>query len=337
MEELSFLWVVRLKSFWEFILMLDVMFYEVFKEEEKALRLILQQQKAPLLVGFSNKTIQEMKLSDVPAKIICIRTQSQIPVEWAQKIEGVLSRSKGDDHLQSYCRQGERKIPYGSLPGYCSRSVAEQAIMLMLNLLKKFKKQVKQFECFDRDNLTGLGCLQRNVLIVGVGEIGEKISDLVKGLGMNVKGVDLIERSSDIEYISLLDGLIWADVIFCALPLTGKTNNILGNGILRKVKNKPIFINISRGEIVSLEELTKLLDEDVLGGFACDVFSQEADLALKLKNKKETFVLELSQRENVIFTPHNAFNSEDALERKASLTICSIQKFLKSKQFLKVL
>ncbi|VAW18828.1 hypothetical protein MNBD_BACTEROID05-1211, partial [hydrothermal vent metagenome] len=201
----------------------------------------------------------------------------------------------------------------------------------------KFKKQVKQFECFDRDNLTGKGCFHRNVLIVGVGEIGAKIGDLAKGLGMNIKGVDLIERCSNVEYVSLSDGLIWADVIFCALPLTEKTNNMLGRGVLRKTKNKPIFINISRGEIVSLGELGGLLDEKVLGGFACDVFSQEAELALKLKSKKEKFVLGLSQRENVIFTPHNAFNSEDALERKASLTVHSIKEFLKNKQFLKVL
>ena len=81
---------------------MDVFFYEAFEEEEKAIKRYLP---ADIQAGFSCKTIQEYGSAVPAAQIISIRTQSVIPIEWAQKLSGILSRSTGYDHLTAYLKE----------------------------------------------------------------------------------------------------------------------------------------------------------------------------------------------------------------------------------------
>lgn len=301
--------------------MIDVMLYEVFKEEEEAIKKFLP---GSVSAQFTNKTIQEDGKKDPPAGLISIRTQSRIPGHWAKSIKGVLTRSHGFDHLLAFQRECRGEVALGYLESYCARAVAEQAVLTMMALLRKLKKQIKNFDAFDREGLTGLECLGRNVLVAGVGCIGGEIVDIVKGLRMNVKGFDIDQRLDDLSYVSLDEGLQWADVVFCALPLTKDTEKIFSYQALSKVGPGLFFINISRGEISPVEDLKRLLDDNILGGISLDVYSQEDVLAHGLrrdpKNKTsaEQIILELSRREQVLFTPHNAFNTQEAVKRKAA-------------------
>ncbi len=70
--------------------MLDVFFYEAFEEEEQALKHYLSED---LKASFTWKTIQEEDHQTYPANIISIRTQSIIPISYAAKISGLLTRS----------------------------------------------------------------------------------------------------------------------------------------------------------------------------------------------------------------------------------------------------
>ena len=111
---------------------MDVFFFEAFEEEEKELKKHLP---AYVNAGFSWKTIQEYGSKEPPAKIISTRTQSEYPLDWARKLEGILSRSTGYDHLKEYQKSSGIEVNCGYLPLYCHRAVAEHALMLWMSLI----------------------------------------------------------------------------------------------------------------------------------------------------------------------------------------------------------
>ncbi len=316
--------------------MIDIVLYEVYKEEQKAIEKFLSKK---IRAKYFWQTIQSLKHTDPPARLISIRTQSQISLSWSGKLSGILSRSQGFDHILKYQQQTGIAVPAGYLGDYCSRSVAEHAVMAMMVLMRKLKRQIRNFDTFNRDNITGGEFLNKNALVVGVGNIGSHLVDLLAGLGMNVRGVDIVKRRKNLQYLPLKKGIAKADVIFCALPLTEKTNELLDYSLLRNIKKGAIFINVSRGEISPLADLKRLFDENILGGLSLDVYQDEAEVSGYLRRRSAKkgpsvkAVLDLKKRDNVLFTPHNAFNTKEALERKAFLTAEAIHSFLGKGQF----
>jgi D-lactate dehydrogenase len=316
--------------------MIDVIFYEVFEEEEKALKKYLP---SDIHAEFTDKTIQERKGHKPPAELISIRTQSEVPAGWAEGIKGVLTRSQGYDHLEVFRRVTGGKVPCGYLNNYCARAVAEQAVLAMMALLRKLKKQIACFDTFKRDGLTGFECRGRKALVVGIGNIGSQIVDIAQGLRMAVKGVDIERKLKDLSYVSLSEGIPWADAVFCALPLTPETRGMFNYNVFKKARPGLIFINIARGEIAPEEDLKRLLSDGLLGGLSLDIYSQESSLANYLrgsggiKNPSNQTVLDLKENSNVLFTPHNAFNTQEALEKKAERSAASVISFLRTGKF----
>ena len=269
--------------------------------------------------GFTPLTIQEAVHDVPPSALVSIRTQSVIPASWAGRISGILTRSTGWDHVKRFRRETGCAAPAGYLPLYCASAVAEQALLLWLGLLRKLPAQVRQLADFDRDGL---------------------IHRLGTALGMAVKGVDIVERHPEVEYVDIGTGLAQADVIACAMSLGDGNRGYFDYDRLKEAKPGALFVNIARGELSPLEDLLRLLDEGRLSGVALDVYEDEGRLAVSLRrgaageNEKARVLLELSRRGNVILTPHNAFNTREALERKAAQSAAQAQSFLGRGEFI---
>lgn len=315
---------------------MDVIFYEAFEEEAQRLKHYLGDKAE---AGFTWKTIQENGDKEPPAKIISVRTQSEIPEAWAGKLDGILSRSTGYDHIKSYWKKTGNKPRAGYLPLYCHRAVAEQAMMMWMVLLRKLPEQMRNFEFFHRDGLTGLETEGKNLLVVGVGNIGNEIVRIGHGLGMNATGVDLVERYKDVNYTSFDNGINDADIIVCAMNLTSSNYGYFNYDSLSKGKRSKLFINISRGELSPATEMLRLMDEKQISGLGMDVYDHEKELAWAFRNQKISndeqvrAVEELRKHHHVILTPHNAFNTWEGVERKASQSIEQLEEFLKKGSF----
>lgn len=301
---------------------MDIHFYEAFEEEAAALRRHLPSQ---VRAGFTWKTIQEAGDPEPPAPLISIRTQSVLPPAWTGKVRGIVSRTTGFDHLVGV------QIPCAYLPHYCGRAVAEQAILLMMALLRKLPQQTGQFPKFLRDGLTGRECMGKKLLVVGVGDIGSEIVKIGIGLGMDVRGVDILQKYPFVTYGSIEESLSWADVIICAMNLTKENAAYFRYDVLKRARPGVVFVNVARGELSPTNDLVKLLDEGHVGGLALDVYENESALAVGLRSGKSGFPL--LGRPNVILTPHNAFNTAEAVERKAEQTVQQVEHFLKFGQF----
>jgi D-lactate dehydrogenase len=316
---------------------LDVFFYEAFQEEADELKLFLGKSCS---FACSPKTIQELGHSTPPARLISIRTQSRIPPEWSDSIDGVLSRSTGYDHLVAYRAAIKKQLPLGYLDEYATRAVAEQAILLAFALLRKLPGQIHHFTTFERDGLTGMECPGKNLLVVGVGRIGSEIYKIGRALGFTVKGVDIVRNKQDVDYVSKEEGLGWGDIIVGSMNLTEENRNYFNYDLMKHVKPGAIFVNIARGEHSPIKDLARLLDEKRLGGVGLDVYEDESVLGVALRNPGESIsplvkeVRRLAGFPNVILTPHNAFNTMEAVKRKAQMSVEQVNHFLKHKDFI---
>ncbi len=316
---------------------LDVFFYEAFAEEAEALRALMPPR---VRAGFTRKTIQEYGQNEPGAGLISIRTQSVIPPAWSDRLRAVLSRSTGYDHLKDYRRRTGRELPCGYLPLYCHRAVAEQALLMCLALLRRLPLQMRQFHAFQRDGLTGGELQGRALLAVGVGNIGYEVLKIGRGLGMRVAGVDIVQKHADVQYGTLDELLPGADVIVCAMNLTDLNRNYFNAARLSAAKPGAIFINVSRGELSPPAGLLELLEAGRLGGVGLDVYQGESALAGALRagrpadDPETRAVLRMARHDNAILTPHNAFNTAEAVARKSEQSVQQALAWLDRGEFL---
>lgn len=317
--------------------MLDVYFYEAFEEEAAELRRLMP---TTIAAGYTDLTTQEAGDAAPPARLISIRTQSQVPLAWAPSLDAILSRSTGYDHLLAYVAAAARPPAVGYLPLYCHRAVAEQAMLLWMALLRKLPRQMRQFHQFHRDGLTGAECHQRTLVVVGVGNIGHEVCLIGKALGMHVLGVDRDPRHGHVKYATLETALSRADVVVCAMDLNDSNHGYFSAERLKLVKPGAVFVNVSRGELSPSSTLLAALESGQLNGVGLDVYDHEAALAVALRTGTPTqdseaqAALRLAERDDVICTPHNAFNSSEAVERKSDHSVQQIVAYLGTGEFL---
>lgn len=317
--------------------MFDVYFYEAFAEEESALRSFLPD---TIRAGFTAATPQEIGHTVAPAALISVRTQSQIPLGWAQGLRGILTRSTGYDHVLRYRQKSGVAVPVGYLPLYCHRAVAEQAMLLWMALLRLLPRQQAQFHTFYRDGLTGRETAGKTLAVFGVGNIGYEVVRIGRGLDMRVLGVDIVQRYDDVEYVAPEFAAAQADILVCAMNLTQENQGYFSDDFWRQCRPGAVFVNISRGELSPPAALLAAHECGILGGIALDVYDAESALAGWLRGGKVSTdasvvaTLALQKRQQVIFTPHNAFNTEESVVRKSSQSIDQVRAFFEIGEFL---
>lgn len=315
-------------------------FYEAFAEE--AARLEHYAAAAGLAIAHTPQTVQEAAHDKPPAPLISIRTQSLIPPSWASQLNGILTRSTGYDHLLAYGTAAGAPPPaLGYLPQYCARAVAEQALLLWTALLRRLPKQLAEFDHFRRDHLTGREILGKTMALFGVGNIGYEIWKIATALGVVVRGVDPVRRHPDVAYFSPEEALPEADIIVCAMNLTARNRGYFTLEVLSQARRKPILVNIARGEFTPAAVLEQALNRGLLSGVALDVYNEEAALAPALRSGRPDLLtadnqalLRLRRHSNVMLTPHNAFNTAEAVERKSEQSIQSLLHYRQTGRFL---
>lgn len=314
----------------------DVFFYEAFDAEAQALREALP---SSVRAGFTPDTLQGTGAGAPPSGLVSIRTQSVVPRAWHAALGGLLARTTGFDHLAGIAREPGPRPALACLPEYCSRAVAEQAALLWLALLRRLPAQARQWPTFLREGLTGRECAGATLVVVGVGRIGHEVAQVARGLGMRVYGVDVARRHTDVEYLDWTDAAPRADVIVACMDLTRENRRYFNRTTLAAVKRSCVFVNVARGELASTPDLVLLLKEGVLGGVGLDVYEDEPRVADALRglagaaSPELDHLRELARLDNVLLTPHNAFNTAEAVRRKADLSAEQVVHFLRHGTF----
>ncbi|MCI8352656.1 MAG: 2-hydroxyacid dehydrogenase [Clostridia bacterium] len=221
------------------------------------------------------------------------------------------------------------------VPQYSPHSVAEHAVALLLNINRKIYKsyqRVKKYN-FSLDGLLGFDVYGKTVGVIGTGKIGKVFIEIMKGFGAKVIAYDLYkdERSATeigFKYVDLDSLYKESDIISIHCPLTPETDNMINKDSIKKMKDGVIIINTSRGKLVNTNDLIEELSSGKIGGVGLDVYDNEGEYFLKdlsSSYKRDKNLSLLISMPNVIITSHQAFFTNEALNKISSDTCNNIK------------
>ncbi len=234
-----------------------------------------------------------------------------------------------------YCK--EKNIKVFNAPNYGNSTVAEYVFMLILSLAKKSAKTASDLKngTTNANDIMGVELCRKTIGIIGCGNIGRKIINIAQGFNMEVLVSD-INKQGAYNFVELDELLSKSDFVTLNCPLTDKTRNLINKYTLSLMKPSSFLINASRGETVNTKDLYMALINKKIKGAALDVIECEELLCENrekcenfdnLKNyclKKYFFIQKLMQLDNVIITPHNAYNTIEANTRILNITLNNI-------------
>lgn len=202
-------------------------------------------------------------------------------------------------------------IPCFNAPFSNTRSVAELVIAQMINLARRVAEVSSELHN-GVWNKSASSCYEvrgKTVGIVGYGHVGSQVSVLSESLGMNVIFYDASAKmglGNATATSSLHELLQRADFVTLHVPLAPDTTNMIQEAELRLMKPGSYLINYSRGTVVNVDDLAKVLREGHLAGAAVDVFPEEP-----AANGKG-FVSPLQGCPNTVLTPHIGGSTQEA-------------------------
>jgi len=278
---------------------------------------------------------------------------SQFSKEILEKLPNlkfIATRSTGFDHLDiNDCK--EKGILMANVPSYGSHTVAEFTIGLMICLIRKIYDaydRVRETGSFNLEGLKGRELFNKTIGVIGTGRIGTNVIKIANGFEMKVLAYDKypndqLSQQLSFEYVSLEKLLAESDIITLHVPYNSETHHLLNKNNMNLIKSGAYVINTSRGGVIETEALYQALKSGKIAGAALDVLEEEEnikeeqELLIKGKitesEKLKTILLNhiFIDLDNVIITPHNAFNTEEALQSIVATTIENIDGYLKGK------
>ncbi|MFC7072992.1 D-2-hydroxyacid dehydrogenase [Halovenus rubra] len=239
--------------------------------------------------------------------------------EWlaqAQELTLVQSLWAGVD-MYPLDRIDEAGVAMANASGVHAKPIAEHVLGYMLQFERGLTQAVKNRRRGVWEHISGGELGTKTVGIIGVGEIGSRVSELATAFGMETVGtkrdtssapasIDTIFPAS--EYQTVLQQ---SDYLVLSCPLTETTEGLLGVDEFRMLNRDATVINVARGEIIDQTALVRALRSGMIQGAALDVFEQEP-------LPPESPLWDLS---NVIVTPHMAWRSPQTTQRWADLLV----------------
>jgi D-lactate dehydrogenase len=242
---------------------------------------------------------------------ICISPKSEITRDIMEEVrpKKVICRSSGYDHVDLDAAN-ELGIKVQNTEGYGSAEVAEYTMSLILasakNLNIDFGKNPNE-----RNGTRGYTLKNKNLGVIGAGKIGKNVLKIAKGLKMNLYAYDPYKDQKaahkiGYEYVELEELLEISDIVSVNCLLNDSTRGLLSDEEFELMEDV-ILVNTARGEIVETESLLKALKNDSVDKAALDVIKDDYE--------------RLEDREDVVITPHNAYNTEEAVNRRIRIVI----------------
>ena len=258
-------------------------------------------------------------------------------------------RATGFDNI-AVAKAKEKNIFVSNVPFYGENRVAAHTFALILDLSRKLYRSIERTKKegeFSVDGLQGFDLKGRTLGIIGAGHIGQHVARIARGFEMNVLAFDVkqdkkLSKKLGFEYVSFEDLLKNSDIITLHAPYNESTKHLINSSNINLIKKGAYLINTARGGLVETQALYEALADGILAGAGLDVLEEEffikeeAQLLSKEFSKEYNLKTALQnhvllERDDVIITPHNAFNSKEALERILDTTIENISAFLKGK------
>lgn len=256
----------------------------------------------------------------------------------------IASRSTGVDHIDTdACAR--RGIIVSNVPSYGKHTVAEHVFGLLLTISHRLYEAVDRTRKgdFTSKGLQGFDLRGKTLGVIGTGDIGSAAIRIAKGFGMEVIAFDVkpnegAARELTFEYVDLETLLRTSDVVTLHVPASPATHHLLSHEQFAQMKEGAVLINTARGDVVDIRALSRALAEGKIAAAGLDVLPEEPvireeaevlrsvyernhDLSTLLANQV------LIRLNNVVVTPHSAFNTREAVERILATTVENLRAF----------
>lgn len=231
---------------------------------------------------------------------------------------------------------GEHRIPVVRVPAYSPYAVAEHTVAMMLSLNRRIYRAYNRVResNFALDGLLGFDLNGRTVGIVGTGQIGVVVAQIMRGFGCTVLGADPYvnpqAEAAGVQYVELPELFARSDIVTLHCPLTPATHHLIDATTLAQMKRGAMLINTSRGALVDSLAVIEALKSGHLGYLGMDVYEEEADIFFEDLSGhiiRDDVFARLMTFPNVLITGHQAFFTQNALENIADTTIQNITLF----------
>ena len=205
--------------------------------------------------------------------------------------------------------------------GYSTVAVADLVFGMIIDLYRNI------IPCNDvvrkggtKDGLVGFELEGKKFGVIGTGAIGLRTAKIAQAFGCEVYAYSrTVKDIPGITYVDLDTLLSTCDIVSLHTPLNDTTRGLIGKEQLALMKPSAILINTSRGPVVDSAALADALNEGRLAGAGIDVFEMEPPVPESHP---------LLHAKNVVATPHVAFATKEALEKRAVIVFDNIAKWL---------
>ena len=331
--------------------MKKILFFDVAEYEVEFLKEACEGKFEYQLIKESLNGLFELSKEQEDAQIISCFTTSRVPNDILEKfknLELIALRSVGFNHIDiDYCKKN--KIFVENTPNYGNMTVAEFALGLLLDVARKVTYSANNLKnsIVDAKCTIGTEIFGKTIGIVGLGAIGSEMARLAHGIGLKILGYDLKENEElkekyDVQYTDFETLIRNSDFISLHSPLTKENYHLFNKETFELMKPTAFIINTARGELIDTQALYNALIENRIAGAGLDVLESEdtlvdieylVDIGRMSPQALQKTVLNnrLMKLDNVIITPHIAYDTNEAINRILNTAISNINSFVEGK------
>lgn len=213
-------------------------------------------------------------------------------------------------------------ITVSNIPGATAQSVAEHAWAMVLSLAKRvseFDRAARYQNNFNFADFKGKEVYGKTLGVIGLGNIGKKVAEIGKAFSMNILGVhSSMAPVNDIKIVTKNTLLENSDVIILCLPLNESTTDYINTDEIALMKDGVILVNPAREKLVNKDAIVNGLRSGKVFGYGV-----ETPIMQPIPTDDPYYMFN-----NIIVTPHNAFNTYEADDRSYEMIVNNVLGFI---------
>jgi glyoxylate reductase len=254
-----------------------------------------------------------------------VRVDSELLDAAGRQLRVVANFAVGYDNVDLVaCRSAG--VAVTNTPDVLTNATAELALALTLaaaRLLSDAERDLRagEWRGWDPSAYRGLELSGARVGVVGLGRIGRRYAELLRGFGVELLYTaptpkPEAERELGARRVELKELLGQADVISLHAPATPETAGLIDVAALALVRRSAVLVNTSRGPLVDLAAVAAALREGRLGATGLDVFEGEPEVPEEILAAPRT-----------VLTPHigsATVKARDAMARTVAQNVIAV-------------
>jgi D-lactate dehydrogenase len=223
------------------------------------------------------------------------------------------------------------------VPAYSPDAVAEHTVGLMLALNRKIHRAHNRIieHNFSLKGLMGFDMKGKTAGVIGAGNIGRAVMDILLGFGCKVichaHHVRDEYAEKGVEFVGMDELFSRSDIVTLHVPLTPETRHMIDGKAISRMREGVMIVNTSRGKVVDTEAVIEALKSGKVGYFGMDVYEEEGDIFYRDLSEQvieDDVLARMMTMPNVLITGHQGYFTREALTAIAETTLSNVTAYM---------